>query len=144
MRELAVVKELEGDIVLLEKARTEACSTCGSKNGCSVSLSEKKVTIKAMKNGVEVHSGDTVEIDTGNVSATRVSMIVYGIPLAVFLVTLIAINTILGSEVLALGAAFASIVVVYALIALYDKKNREKLMPKIIRKVELPDGFIVR
>ena len=144
MRELAVVKELKGDTVLLEKARTEACSTCGSKSNCGVSLGDKKVTIKALRNGVEVDPGDTVEIETGKLNATRVSMIVYGIPLVVFLVTLIVTNIILNSEGLALGAAFASIVVVYALIAVYDRRNREKLMPKIIRRVELPDGFLVR
>lgn len=144
MRELAIVKELKGDVVLLEKARTEACSTCGSRSSCSISSSDKKITIRALHNGVEVNPGDTVEIEMSDMSATKVSMIVYGIPLAVFLVTLIVMNMVLKSEGLALVVAFASIAVVYALIALYDRKNREKLMPKIVRKVELPDGFIVR
>jgi sigma-E factor negative regulatory protein RseC len=64
MRELAIVKELKRDTVLLEKARTQACSSCGSKNSCSVSQSDKIVTIRALRNDVEVEPGDTVEIET--------------------------------------------------------------------------------
>jgi len=144
MRELAIVKELKRDTVLLEKARTQACSSCGSKNSCSVSQSDKIVTIQALRNDVDVEPGDTVEIETGKLSATRVAMIVYGIPLVVFLAVLIVVNTFLKSEGLAVGLAFASVAVVYGIISIYDRRNRQKLMPRIIRKVVLPDGFITQ
>lgn len=144
MRELAIVKELKRDTVLLEKARTQACSSCGSKNSCSVSQGDKIVTIQALRNDIEVEPGDTVEIETGKLSATRVAMIVYGIPLVVFLTVLIVINTFLKSEGLAVGLAFASVAVVYGIISIYDRRNRQKLMPRIIRKVVLPDGFITQ
>ncbi len=144
MRELAIVKELKRDTVLLEKARTQACSSCGSKNSCSVSQGDKIVTIQALRNDIEVEPGDTVEIETGKLSATRVAMIVYGIPLIVFLAVLIVVNTFLKSEGLAVGLAFASIAVVYGIISIYDRRNRQKLMPRIIRKVVLPDGFITQ
>ena len=97
-----------------------------------------------MRNDVEVEPGDTVEIETGKLSATRVAMIVYGIPLVVFLTVLIVINTFLKSEGLAVGLAFASVAVVYGIISIYDRRNRQKLMPRIIRKVVLPDGFITQ
>lgn len=142
MRELAVVKELGKDSVLLEKARTQACASCDSKSSCSISLTDKVVTIRALRNGVDVEPGDAVEIETGKLTATRVSVILYGIPLAVFLTVLIGLNTLLSSEGLAVGLAFLSLVGVYAAIAVYDKRNREKLMPRILRKVELPDGFL--
>jgi len=83
-----------------------------------------------------------VEIETGKLTATRVAMIVYGIPLAAFLTTLIVFSSILKSEGLAVGLAFVSIVVAYGFIGIYDRKNRERLMPRIIRKVDLPDGFL--
>lgn len=139
---MAVVRKLTEDIVILEKARTQACSTCGSKNSCNISQDSKVVTIKALKNGVDVQPGDSVEIETGKLTATRVAMIVYGIPLAAFLTTLIVFSSILKSEGLAVGLAFASIVVAYGFIGIYDRKNRERLMPRIIRKVDLPDGFL--
>ncbi|HNS66507.1 MAG TPA: SoxR reducing system RseC family protein [Mesotoga infera] len=144
MRELAIVKELKRDTVLLEKARTQACASCGSKNSCSVSQGDKIVTIQALRNDIEVEPGDTVEIETGKLSATRVAMIVYGIPLIVFLAVLIVVNTFLKSEGLAVGLAFASIAVVYGIISIYDRRNRQKLMPRIVRKVVLPDGFITQ
>ena len=72
-------------------------------------------------------------------------MIVYGIPLAVF--SRYFDSNEYGLEVW--KDCSCSCFCFYCrclmpLIALYDRKNREKLMPKIVRKVELPDGFIVR
>ncbi|HHF08490.1 MAG TPA: Fis family transcriptional regulator, partial [Kosmotoga arenicorallina] len=85
--------------------------------------------------------GDYVEIEVPNFSASKLALLLYGIPLAVFIATLLFMIGLDFSELLSLLTAFSSMAVFYIGLSIYDRKNREKLMPIIIRKVSIKDVF---
>ena len=139
MKETAVVREVADDHVVLEKMRLEACGSCSSRSNCNLISSGKTVTMKASRQEFEVNPGDKVEVEVPNMSATKVALIVYGIPLLVFIAVL-TLSMLLGmSELIALVFGFLSVVAAFAGVALYDRKNREKLMPVILRRIERAD-----
>jgi len=142
VRELALVKEVKRNYVLLSKNRTEACGSCALKDSCSATgTASKEIEIKAIKNNIDVAPGDYVEIEVPNFSASKLALLLYGIPLAVFIATLLFMIGLDFSELLSLLTAFSSMAVFYIGLSIYDRKNREKLMPIIIRKVSIKDVF---
>ncbi|AKI97931.1 SoxR reducing system RseC family protein [Kosmotoga pacifica] len=141
MREFAVVKDIKEDYVLLRKDRAEACASCSIKESCSAGVTSQEMEIKALKNGVNVSPGDFVEIEVPNFSATKLALLLYGIPLTVFITVLLVMVSLEFSEPISALAAFVAMVAFYAGLSFYDKKNRKKLMPLIIRKVSAKDVF---
>lgn len=139
MKETAVVREVAGDHVVLEKMRLEACGSCSARSNCNLLSSGKMVTMKASRQEVEVVPGDKVEVEVPNMSATKVALIVYGIPLLVF-VAVLTLSVLLGmSELIALILSFFSVVIAFAGVAFYDRRNRERLMPVLLRRIERAD-----
>lgn len=142
MKELALVKEIRKDYVLLSKNRTEACGSCALKDSCSTTgTATMEIEIKALKNDVNIAPGDYVEIEVPNFSVSRLAFLLYGIPLAVFIVSLLIMIALSFSELLSVLTAFAFMALFYTGLALYDRRNRKKLMPIIIRKVSMKDVF---
>lgn len=139
MRETAVVREVADDHVILEKMRLEACGSCSARPNCNLLSSGKTVTMRASRQEVEVNPGDKVEVEVPNMSATKVALIVYGIPLLVFVVVLTLLMLLGISEFIALILSFLSVVAAFAGVAFYDRKNREKLMPVLLRRIERAD-----
>lgn len=142
MAEQAVVKKVEHEYAILTKSREEACAMCAAKNMCSVSSSTagRTMTIRAMKNGIDVKPGDIVEIEVPNFSATKLSFLLYGLPLIAFIATMMGLVSLGASEGFAVIVGLLAVAGVYLLLSIYDKKNREKLMPRIIRKVGKSNG----
>ncbi len=144
MKETATVKEVVGDHVVLEKMRVDACSRCSARANCTLLSTGKAVQIKASRQGIEVEPGDLVEIEVTDMSATRVAFIVYGIPLLVFVTVLVGAILAGFGELVAMLLSFASVIVAFIGVALYDRRNREKLTPVLIRRLgkanELPNN----
>ncbi|OAA28022.1 hypothetical protein AT15_04885 [Kosmotoga arenicorallina S304] len=142
MKELALVKEIRKDYVLLSKNRTEACGSCALKDSCSTTGTvARKIEIRALKNNVNIAPGDYVEIEVPNFSVSKLAFLLYGIPLAVFIATLLFMIGLNFSELLSVLTAFGFMSLFYAGLALYDRRSRRKLMPIIIRKVSIKDVF---
>ena len=142
MKEIATVKEVNGNKVIVQKARLEACSTC-SANCVGKASGEKIVTMTALRNDVSVDPADTVEIEITDFSATKVAALLYGLPLAVFVTVLLFFSGTGQSVGISALIAFGAMAGVYSLIAVYDRKNRARFMPIILRKVDNDNVFFI-
>ncbi|MFW6119754.1 MAG: SoxR reducing system RseC family protein [Petrotogales bacterium] len=139
MRETATVVNVKEDIVILSKMRSEACKSCPVNKTCSSTSGSREIKIKAKKGNIKLRPGDLVEIEVKNYSATQVALLLYGIPLAVFIGILVILYYVGAPDSYSLISSFAGMGIVYFLIYRYDKKNREKIMPTVIRKVNYSD-----
>ncbi|MFO7883094.1 MAG: SoxR reducing system RseC family protein [Kosmotogaceae bacterium] len=139
MRETATVESVEKNFVILSKIRSEACKTCPVNKTCSSASGSRQVKIRARKGDTELKPGDLVEIEVKNFSATKVAMFLYGIPLTVFIGILVLMYYIGLEDNYSLISSFAGMGLTYYLIYRYDKRNREKIMPTVVRKVNYSD-----
>ncbi|TYB92322.1 MAG: SoxR reducing system RseC family protein [Kosmotoga sp.] len=139
MRETATVVSVRENIAILTKIRTEACKACPVKETCSSASGSREIKIKARKGEIDLKPGDLVEIEVKNFSATKVAMLLYGIPLAIFIGILIVMYYAGVPDNYSLITSFGGLGITYFLIYRYDKKNREKIMPTVIRKVNYSD-----
>jgi sigma-E factor negative regulatory protein RseC len=139
MRETATVVSVKDDIAILTKIRSEACKACPVKGTCSSASGSREIRIKARKGDIELKPGDLVEIEVKNFSATKVAMLLYGIPLAVFIGILVIMHYLGASDNYSLLTSFVGLSITYFMIYRYDKKNREKIMPVVVKKVNYSD-----
>jgi sigma-E factor negative regulatory protein RseC len=66
-------------------------------------------------------------------------MLLYGIPLAVFIGILVIMHYSGASDNYSLLTSFVGLGTTYFMIYRYDKKNREKIMPVVVKKVNYSD-----
>ncbi len=142
MREVAkVIKNNGNGEYKLEKKRNTACGHCPSKDNCYTSkIGDKIININAKSNIDNLNEGDLVLIEIPNVSPTKVSMLLYGIPLIIFIGLLLLLSSIGVSEGYAAIFSVIPMILFYFGLNIYDKKNKEKLKPIIVEKLE---GFNV-
>jgi sigma-E factor negative regulatory protein RseC len=138
MREVAkVVKKNKNGEYRLEKKRNTACGSCPSKNNCYTSKTGDAIMeIEAKSKIDDLNAGDYVLIEIPNVSPTKISFLLYGIPLIIFISLLLILSSIGVSEGYAAIFSLIPMVGFYIGLNIFDRKNREKLKPVIVEKVE--------
>jgi len=122
-----VVEARSGTIVIEVKPHEEChkCGICGAGRPRRVSVSGEKA------HGFSV--GDTVEIAMESSMMLKLYTLLYGIPLAVFTGTILALYALSGAPVASFAGALAATIITYAGAGLYIRKN-PGLSPRVTKK----------
>lgn len=144
MREVMSVVEVKDKYVYLLTQRAGECESCELHGACSVT-GGPDLKIRAKKNeGLELKEGDMVVVELPKVSITKMSFIVYGLPLMVFLVFTILFYLLGFGDVKSFLFGLASMAITYVGIAIYDRKKLKDLyFPEIIDKISTRNTFKV-
>lgn len=129
MAEFGTVIKIDGNLVQLEIPRSKACGGC---RACVPLNGKESMTAYAL-NLCQAQVGDRVEIEPGQSHQLFSSLLLYGVPLAVFL-GLILLCSLFASEAVTLGIALGGLVITYLLLHFLSKKlNHEPYTHKAIR-----------
>lgn len=130
MEQIGKVLSVNGEMVNLEVKRMSACgSSCDSCHGTC----EVKAEYISLPNLVNAKEGDFVEIysDTGFILKSM--MKVYGIPLGLFILSIVG-STYLGvSQLQALMLGISSFAVSFGILKILDKKSETNHSLEITR-----------
>ena len=125
MGETGKVKDREGDFVLVSITRTEACAKC---NMCTKGFMQDEMEMRA-KNECGAQIGDNVEIDLKDGVFLKAAIIMYGLPVLVFITAIIGSYSAfdaLGIDFYNEGLAFLVSVVLTFLTYLIIRKNEDR------------------
>ncbi len=138
MIETAKVIKVEKNSIIVNVTSTSSCSECVMAGHCSLNSNSQTIIPKSKE--IDVKVGDYVEFETPkSLNATKLSMLLYGIPLIIFIgLTITLINVTKLGNFWSLGISLASAGVYYWLLNLYSKKHQEKYSPYHVRKVDPP------
>jgi positive regulator of sigma E activity len=119
MKENGKVIEVTGGSAVIEVAPREVCTKC-----CSCRASElRRITISGEK-AKGLKEGDLVEIDIEAAMMLRIYILLYGIPLAAFLGSLLAVYAVFRSPIISFLGGMAGTVIVYMAAGYYIRKKR--------------------
>jgi len=127
----------ENNMVEVKKIRAEACASCGSASVCGV---KKEFKFNAGNpDKIDLKPGDNVVIEIPEISLTKISFIVYGIPTIVLIFSLLIFISIFRiSEINSLFFSLIPLLLSIVVVILYDKKYklRSGNKPRIIKIVK--------
>ena len=128
MKEIGVVKSVEGGICLVAVNRKTACgencATC--KGACSA-----EEQIFSAKNAVGAIVGDKVSIEIDTKRVLKSAFLVYILPLLVFLAAYLTGAEIFENNIVTALGSVVSAGIVFLCLCIYDKKYKEKYLPTI-------------
>ncbi|HDN59448.1 MAG TPA: hypothetical protein ENF20_05780 [Candidatus Marinimicrobia bacterium] len=142
-KEIGLVLEKDKESVTVELFRSDACDRCAARVLCK-SIETGKRVVKAISE-TEANIGDAVEIEQIGKNVLKISLLQYGIPLALFIITTISFYSLLKTrlshgmlELIAFLSATAVVIISGFLIrVIFRKISRESLpMFKVIKVVQ--------
>ncbi|HOB16353.1 MAG TPA: SoxR reducing system RseC family protein [Defluviitoga sp.] len=139
MKEVMDVIDIDNDYIYLKTLRTEACGSCSIRNSCNILGSSNELKLKAKKtdNLNNINIGDKVVVELPNVPVVKLSFIAYGLPLIVFLASVILFYLLGFSDLNSFLIGLLCTCFIYIFIRIYDKKKiKNKYLPTIIEKFE--------
>lgn len=145
MREVMRVSNVDDKYVYLSLAISEAiCSSCAIAGSCSIKGSRKEMKIpknSIKKDFLPLMPGDMVIVDM-KYNEAILSLIVYGIPLAGFIIGVLLGHFIKISDVISFifGIAFAGIGAFFT--RMFDKKYKIEVID--VKHQNLTDNFILQ
>lgn len=145
MREVMKVVNVDDKYVYLSLAVSEAtCSSCAIAGSCSIKGSGKEMRL--LKNSIKkdflpLMPGDTVIVDM-KYNEAILSLIVYGIPLAGFMIGVLIGYFLKVSDVISFlfGIAFAGVGALFT--RMFDKKYKIEIID--VKHQNLKDNFILQ
>ena len=115
-----IVQKTEANSVLITITSQSACSGCHAENACSLSGKElKNIEIPGSYN---VNKGDEVTVQVSQSSGFEAVLMAYVIPLVVLLVSLIVLNLLKMSELMAGLLSLVTLVPYYTILYLFRKR----------------------
>ncbi len=138
MIEIAKVIKVEKNAVIVNVTSTSSCSECVMAGHCAMNSSSQ--TLIPKPKDLDIKVGDYVEFETPkSLNATKLSMLLYGIPLIIFIgLTITLINLTKLGNFWSLGISLASAGIYYWLLSWYSKKHQDKYSPYHLRKIAPP------
>lgn len=95
MKNTGIVINVDGEFVEIISMRESACS--GSCESCSAHCESKPETVKTI-NTIKAKPGDRVEMEVNTLSVLSYIGLMYGMPLIVFLISVIISFSLLGKD----------------------------------------------
>lgn len=143
MIETAKVIKVEKNSIIVSVTGTSSCTSCAMSGHCSFT-STSKTTLPRPKE-IEIKEGDYVEFETPkNLSATKLSILLYGIPLVILIggtMVLVAFTKV--GDLGALGISLAGAGVYYWVLNRYSKKHEDKYSPYHVKKIDPPTSISI-
>lgn len=135
MTEIMKVDNIDNKYVYLITQRAGTCSSCGLKGACNLT-GTPDMRIKALrKKDLVLSKGDFVLVKLPDVSISKLSFIVYGIPLLVFIFITIIMYQLNFGDIYSFLGGFLSMIFCFLIIGIYDKKHlKDKYLPEILKK----------
>jgi|GEM_PF-2033733 len=128
-RVVRLMKDRELELRIPQGDRCKSCKACHFLNP-----SGEMVLFAVNECDAKVGDLVMVEIDD-NESRALSSLVLYGIPVLVFVLTIVALSSLL-PELAVFLTAIALTALVYVLIHFLSKKSAKKHMPKAVKKLE--------
>lgn len=129
MNESGTVIAFKDSLVQLEIRRSERCHGC---HACKPLNGKDTMTLFAL-NDCQAQIGDQVEIQIQESGELSASLLLYGVPLATFLLSLFLFNAIF-TEIPALLLSLLFLAIAYLGIHLLSKHlKRDRYMPRAVR-----------
>ena len=125
MKENGVVKKINDGVVTVEIIPPEECKGCGS---CGAAQ-PRFVNVNADGLG-DIQEGTPVTVNVDAPAMLKVYLLLYGVPLVVFVSLILVVYAILGNPLWSFAIAVLTTVSVYGLIGRY-MKNKPEFLPKI-------------
>jgi len=132
MKELGKIIEVTDKFVIVETDVHEECSKC-----CSCQASRGRQISIRNKRDKKFSVGDKVEIVVETKSMMRVYVLLYAVPLVIFLSGVLAAHFITHSPIVSFAAGIAVLVLCYAVLSIYIK-NRHGFSAEIFIKKITP------
>ena len=130
VREMMRVVRIKDDEAVLEPLELEGCANCAFSSVCNVDPDKQKVVAKI--DGKDVRLGDIVEVKTPKAVATKLSFVVYTVPLLIFVTLLVVFKAMGYSDELSFVLSIIPVGIYYAFLRKLDRKIAAKYKPKII------------
>lgn len=142
MQQIGYVKEVLDDKAKVEVARNSMCDGCSKKEcdgECTVSdmfNSSKKMTVLA-NNEPLAKVGDKVLLETESSTILKYALIVFILPIVLFVGAYLIAHQLLGSETYALIISIAAFVLCFLFIGIYEKiVSKRKINVNIVKILE--------
>lgn len=139
---LARVVSLDGNMVWLEPEQTTACGGCASAKVCGAEPGSRRLVARrfALVNRENLRVGDRVVVGVTSSTLLRASMIAYGLPLLLMLVSGVTAQKLIGGDGAAAAATLAGLLIGLVLVRLWAKRSsaRGELTPHFIRRAPAP------
>lgn len=140
---LARVVSLAGDVAWLEPEQTTACGGCASAKVCGAEPGSRRLVARrfALVNHEGLRVGERVVVGVSSRTLLRASMIAYGLPLVLMLVSGVTAQKLIGGDGAAAAATLAGLIAGLALVRLWSKRSsaRGELTPHFIRRAPAPE-----
>ena len=125
MKDVGLVVKDEGKFVSVKVDKKDECSKCGM---CLFPKGASSIEIKS-KNQVGARVGDVVMIERENDGKLLGAILVFLIPLILIGISVLVGYILLNSQLWSLAIAVLSIICWFAVLALIDKKIKNKINP---------------
>ena len=125
MKENGLVKEIKDGVITVEIIPHEECKGCGS---CGAAQ-PRSVKVGASDLG-DIREGDPVTVNVEDPDMLKVYLLLYAVPLAVFVSLILVGYAVFGHPLWSFGVAILATVCVYALIGRY-MKNKPEFLPTL-------------
>ncbi|MDI3495311.1 MAG: sigma-E factor negative regulatory protein RseC [Pseudothermotoga sp.] len=132
---MEVIRLIDKNTVELRFSRSSLCNHCFSKGSCNLFESSKELVLKAIKpESLELEVGDIVVVEHKDFSVTKLSALVYGIPLVIFITFLTLFIAIFKNELYGFLGGLLTLILSFVFLKVYDKRFGKKYKPIVVEK----------
>lgn len=118
MKEEGKVIRAEKGIAVVEITPSEQCTKC-----CSCGASKARQVTVAGEEASSLAVGQKVRVEIDSSVMMRLYLLIYAVPLTVFISAVILLHTFTGSPIISFAGALAATVAVYLFVGHFIKRN---------------------
>ena len=118
MKEEGTVIRIEKDIAVVEITPSEKCTKC-----CSCGASKARQVTVAGEAASSLAVGQKVKVEIDSSVMLKLYLMVYAVPLAVFVSVVILLHIFTGSPIISFTGALAATILVYLVMGHFIKTN---------------------
>ncbi|MDD5634532.1 MAG: SoxR reducing system RseC family protein [Candidatus Omnitrophica bacterium] len=128
MREEGKIVDITGKNVVVEVSPKDTCTKC-----CSCNAAYKRKLVLANDKAKSLKIGDQVEVEVDTASIMKIYLLLYAVPLLLFIITVFMVYFMTMKPVVSVAAGVFAIVISYVAVGTIIKNNK-KFYPAICDK----------
>ncbi len=134
MREQGIVTKTENGMATVLVKRKSACGDNCATCKAACSLGERGIIVK---NDIDAKTGDEVAFEMDTAKVLKTAFLVYILPILVFFAAFIICDKFLENQSCAIFASLIPSAAVFGILMLYDRKNKELYIPRIVEIMQI-------